>query len=52
MGFPYLWVNTRCANNGRTYTIPIPWQIYLVVRYASYLFSIFMNIDENLRNVR
>ena len=24
MGFPYSWVNTRCANNGRTYTIPIP----------------------------
>ena len=21
MGFPYSWVNTRCANNGRTYTI-------------------------------
>ena len=24
MDFPYSWVNTRCANNGRIYTIPIP----------------------------
>ena len=28
MGLPYswvnTWVNTRCANNGKTYTIPIP----------------------------
>ena len=24
MGFPYSWVNTRCSNNDRTYTIPIP----------------------------
>ena len=24
MGFPYRWVNTRCANDGRIYTIPIP----------------------------
>ena len=24
MGFPYSWVNTRCANDGRIYTIPIP----------------------------
>ena len=25
---------------------------YLVVRYAKYLISVFMNINENLRNVR
>ena len=28
MGLPYswvnTWVNTRCANSGKTYTIPIP----------------------------
>ena len=23
-GYPYSWVKMRCANNGRTYTIPIP----------------------------
>ena len=28
MGFPYSWVNTRCANYGRTYTIPIPYRTF------------------------
>ena len=49
MDSPYSWVNTRCANNGRTYTIPIPipWRTCMVkVRFAN--FNSFLSYSVSL----
>ena len=46
MGFPYSWVNTRCANNGRTYTIPIYRGITLsCTMYGKPFYYLLGNVD-------
>ena len=45
MGFPYSWVNTRCANDGRIYTIPIPMAGTMVTTL-----SVFNNVGLKLKS--